>query len=87
MWDISPSLPEKEVRILVQSDSSDFQTIGIQYYTKSQIVTAQADFEYEDIVDQNDQNCYKYRVKEPTTTLSITAHAYSGNPDIYVNPT
>lgn len=50
-------------------------------------MTAVADTEYEDVIEPNDQICYKYRIMDPKSTLSISAHAYSGNPDIFVNPT
>lgn len=54
MRDISPSLPEKMVWLLVQTEGKELQSVGIQYSTWSLIVTAVADTEYEDVIDPND---------------------------------
>ena len=39
-----------------------------------------------ELVQYNERNCYEYTINDPNTTLEIYLSAYSGDPNIYVNP-
>jgi hypothetical protein len=41
---------------------------------------------YEDYVNYNDRQCYKYMIKSPEKKFRVGAYSFSGNPDIYINP-
>jgi hypothetical protein len=77
---------EKEVyKILFESDDTTTVTIRVDLlYSEKVVEEGEA---IDDFVIHNEKTCYKYTVKTTDKNLRIGVYSFSGNPDIYVNPT
>ena len=72
-------------KVLINSNEEMQYTL---HYTTSKTVTKIKEEQYQayDVVSTGDQNCYEFNVKNPAQTMEVYLNAFSGDPDIYVNP-